>query len=206
MNDSRLETTAPPPHWVTGIHHSKRTPGTVHLIAALVPILPDTVIHIRLDITRHLGQLKRHTHLRILRVEGHGRDLRRASGPDTRRKPPQTVLATRPLAQHELTRVSKGGSAPNVRSVLRIVEPLPRVRPRRHIPVQILDVGLVGGVDGAAGGAFLVTAELELAVALDHAVWCGVVHPVVAEAEPVAILRGEGVAFSFTRAVGVSIS
>lgn len=170
--------------------------SAVNLIATLVAILPDAVVDIGLDIARHFHKVKCHAHLGILRVKGHGRYFSRARWANARGETAQTVFPTRPLANRELASVSKSGSAANMSSVLSIIEPLALVSPGSQVAIGVADVYQRRWVDVLAGGALVITAELELSVSLNHALWCSVVNIVIAEAESIAVFRIEHVAFA----------
>lgn len=170
--------------------------AAVHPVAALVPIRPDAVVHVGLEIARHLGELEGDAHLRILRVKGHGGNVGRARRADALGEAAQAILAAGPLADGEVAGAGKGRRAADVVAVGRVVEPLALVCARRQVAVRVADVDLVRGVDCLSGGALFVGAELELAVSLDHAVRGGVVDVVVVEAESVAVFRREDVAFA----------
>lgn len=169
----------------------------MHLIATLViAIGPDTVVLVVLDIARNLRELIRHTHLRILRVEGNGRGVGRAGRPKTVLESTKAVLSTGPLGKGKLTGLLEVGCYRDVAAVNLLVEPLAVVTTCFDLTMNVLDVDCIGGVDREAGLAFLVFAQLELAEALRDAVGGGVVFVVAVAAEEVAVGGKEGVAFA----------
>lgn len=169
----------------------------MHLITALIlPIGPDTVILVCLDVTGHLRQLKRHTHLRVLRVEGDGRVVCRASWANPVLNPTKTVLPTGPLGQGELAGLLEVGGGFDMVPVGARVEPLACVLSALDVAVDVFDVDSIGRVDWLTGLALFVLAEFEFAPALAYAIGAGVVLSVGFAAEKVAVGSTEGVAFS----------
>lgn len=164
------------------IEHLFQSSRAINLVAALIAILPNAIVLIRFDIARHFHEVERNAHLRILCVESQCRNFRRAGWSNTPLESTQTVFSAWPLAQGELTGYREVCSPGDMTTVLIVVEPLPGVGAGCEIAVNVLDVGLVRRVNGDSGSAFLICAELELAVALAHAVGGCVVVSVASEA------------------------
>lgn len=158
--------------------------------------LPDTVILLRLHITRHLREVERHTSLLIILEEGQGRSVGRASRTQPILEAAQAVLSTRPLGHGELAGLREVVRLADVVAVHRCVEPPVGERPVAWVAVDVLDEDLVGRVDGLAGLACLVFAELESSGFQGHA-FGGGDEPAATEAEALAVFAREGVAFSW---------
>lgn len=124
----------------------------MHLIATLVrSIGPDAVILVRLDVARHLGELERDTHLRVLGVEGESRA-------EAVLKATEAVLATGPLAERELAGLAEVGVNGDEATVDLLVEPLAVATDGFGLIVNITDVDGVRGFYGEARLALLVLA------------------------------------------------
>lgn len=102
--------------------------GTVGLVAALVPALPNAVVDAVLDIAQNLGKVKSNTHPGILGVKGHGGDLTLARVASTTcGEAAEAILGTGPLADGELAGEVEVRGASDARAVLGIVESLAAV-------------------------------------------------------------------------------
>lgn len=179
-----------PQHRRLGIAgHLRRT-----VLLAAAP--PDAAVARGLHIARHLGQLVRHAHLRVLREERQRGRRGRTGRADALLDAAETVLPTRPSGEREAAGARKRLGLADVRTVAGVVEPLAGVGARLGVAGQIADVHQRAGVHGRVGRAVLVGAQLELAVVEVHVVVVRVVDPVGAGAEGLAVGAGEEVAFA----------
>lgn len=134
----------------------------VNLVTALVPLVPDTVVRIIPNITRHLQELILNAGVRRTGIQADTRATIRASLGKTSTKPSKTVLPARPLGDGEFASIVIVGRLTNVAAVLLVVQPLAAIGCGGECAVQVLEVDLVAWADGQARCTFLIAAELEL--------------------------------------------
>lgn len=99
-------------------------PAAVNLITTLIAILPDAVVDIISEVTRHLQQLKFNARILGTGIEADTRTDIRTSLCYSIHKSGKTIFPARPLGNGEFSGLGKVGRLADVSAILFVVEPL----------------------------------------------------------------------------------
>lgn len=122
--------------------------GTVQLVAALVTILPDTVVLSCSDVARNFREFKFNARVRDSAIQGDSRVSIRTGLAKSLSEPSKAIFTTRPLGDREFASLGEVRGLADMSPVLLVGNPLPSITSGGQTAMEVFNVSLRAGIDG----------------------------------------------------------